>query len=135
MDAAAERKREAANHKALQLETEKAKVNLAIAKTQSDAEARQAKVRLEEIQAQRRLELQRREKTKEDNKLVRFYLASKVCRRLLDFYYHQRKENAAQIAQIHKVAASQAQRKVGEVNITVPTFMEPTRHLFQTIWL
>ena len=133
MDAAAERKREAEKLKAIQLETEKAKVDLAIAKTQSDAEARQAKMRLEEIQAQKRLELQRREKTKEDNKLVRFYLASKVCRRLLDFYYHKRKENAAQIAELNKVVASQAQRKAGEVNITVPTFLEPTRHLFQTM--
>jgi hypothetical protein len=133
MDEAAARKREADKFKALQIETEKAKVDLAIAKTQTDAEARQAKMRLQEIEAQKRLELQRREKIKEDNKLVRFYLASKVCRRLLDFYYHKRKENAAQIDQIHKVVASQAKRKAGEVNITVPTFMEPTRHLFQTI--
>lgn len=133
MDEAAARKREADKFKALQIETEKAKVDLAIAKTQTDAEARQAKMRLQEIEAQKRLELQRREKIKEDNKLVRFYLASKVCRRLLDFYYHKQKENAAQIDQIHKVVASQAKRKAGEVNITVPTFMEPTRHLFQTI--
>ena len=133
-DAAADKRREAAKFHALVLETKKAQVDLSLAKTQSEQEARKAKMRLAEIQAMKLSKQRERDQENADRKSIRIYLASKVCRRLLDVYVWGKKANAAKIDRLLRVAAAQARRDVGTKNVVVPRFMEPTRHLFQTFF-
>ena len=90
---------------------------------------RKAKIRMEEMKAKKQISLEREQQLKADVRHVRQYFAARLCKRLLDYYYHNRKDHAAQIKEQENTTTAQTQSKVGGTNIIVPNFIDPARNL------
>jgi hypothetical protein len=122
----------------LQAQEAKAKAELALARVKGHTSAQVVKAKLQQLQAEKEKAKQQKE---EDAKLelrIRLHFASILARRCLEFTVWGEKatgsqkrdkqhELKARVAALKTRVAKQAARKTGDAQLTLPTFMEPSR--------